>query len=453
MGRRGLLLAAALLSTSALAQIIIFDVPDPLELVHLDAGSVYTDYVQTRRIDAGTVYAGYLEADSASIDVLSVGVLDAGTAIASIVHAGQVDAGFMRSDVLHFGTVDAGIAWLQQARNPDGGRLYAPTGLVVDQGFSVGFRGPTGDSLIHHTGGALTLNAGAGLKVGTVDGFFTQTEATLGQLSPNALQISGGTTATQMAVVGGTVGPSADAGIDIVPVGQGTVRVWGDGVRTPQIGNADGGFLLFSSLGVKPTVITEVPFCDGVNVPFGALMFYFAQWWECSIALASFGWSGGWSYMGQPPITATARTPGDPAGVSTAAGIAFNSVNPGTHYTQFIDLTATVEFAGSCGGGCTAGTVAQYLVVQRNRQDGGYRELAMQQIPCTAARGFCSMTSAPASTGCASDGGIFLRALPADMGGLVSLEIRADGGQCSTPPAVSVAVTAYLGMESDGGGR
>ena len=413
----------------------------------IDAGFVRTNLLHAGTVDAGAVYSGLTRAD-----VATVGTLDAGAMYGTSLRVGQIDAGFVRVDVLQGGTLDAGVAWLAQASNPDGGHLYVPLGLDLDQGSKLGFRGPNGDAFISHTGGTLALSAGAGLKVATVDGFFTQSEGTFGELSANALQCSGGPTATTVAVVNGTGGPTADAGIDIFPVGHGTVRIWGDGLRTPQVGNPDGGFIWRTGLGVSPTPAPFVPLCDGVTVPFGSLIYYNFQWWECSAALASLGAPGTWSYPGQPPLTFTARTPGDPQGAATAAGIPFNSQNPGTHYTQLGDFVVRVEFAGTCGGGCTAGTNAYYLIVQKNPQDGGYRELARQQIPCTAPQGFCAMTAAPGSTGCVSDGGLFAQALPVSMGGLVALEIRADGGQCSTPPAVSVSGFGFLLMQADGGG-
>lgn len=147
-------------------------------------------------------------------------------------------------NTLKVGVLDAGTVYAHALRNVDAGAVYAPDGLDVDTGESVGFRGPGGDSYIRHTGGALTLYAGSGLKVGTVDGFFTQSEATLGQLSANAVEVSGGALRTRVAVVAGTGGPSADAGIDVVPVGEGVMWVWGAGLRTHTVGNADGGGVL-----------------------------------------------------------------------------------------------------------------------------------------------------------------------------------------------------------------
>lgn len=144
-------------------------------------------------------------------------------------------------NTLKVGVVDAGTVYTHYLANVDGGRVYAPGGMNVDQGSFVGFRGPGGDSYIEHTGGALVLNAGAGLKVGTVDGFFTQSEATIGQLSANALQVAGGSAMATATVVGGTGGPAADAGLDIAPVGQGVVRIWGQGLRVATVQNADGG--------------------------------------------------------------------------------------------------------------------------------------------------------------------------------------------------------------------
>lgn len=479
---RRLALLLLLVAGVATAQVIIFDVPDPLELGHLDAGSIYANYARVGQIDAGyiradfaavgvvdagSIYTTQLEGDSAALNSLRSGTVDAGSVYSSTIrvghldagslradtlHLGAMDAGAMRSDLLQLGTLDAGLIWIAQARNPDGGRLYVPPGLDIDQGAQIGFRGPTGDAFIRHTGGTLALSGGAGLKVGTIDGFFSQEEATMGQLSPNALQCTGGTLSTQIAVVNGTGGPSADAGINIVPVGNGIVSVGGAGLRAPAVGNIDGGFITRTGLGISPTPASFVPLCDGSTVPFGSLIYYNFQWWECSAALASLGATGAWSYPGQPPLTFTARTPADPQGAATAAGIPFNSQNPGTHYTQLGDFVVRVEFSGTCGGGCSAGTNAYYLIVQKNPQDGGYREIARQQIPCTAPQGFCAMTMAPGSTGCATDGGIFAQALPVSMGGLVALEIRADGGQCTTPPAVSVSGFGFLLMQADGGG-
>lgn len=144
-------------------------------------------------------------------------------------------------NTLKVGVVDAGTVYTHRLANVDGGSVYATGGLDIDTGKSLGFRGPGGDSYVRHTGGALTLYGGSGLKVGTVNGFFTQDEATIGQLSANAVEVSGGALRTRVAVVAGTGGPSADAGIDVVPVGEGVMWVWGAGLRTHTINNADGG--------------------------------------------------------------------------------------------------------------------------------------------------------------------------------------------------------------------
>lgn len=189
MGRR-FFLALGLVAGLATAQVIIFDVPDPLELAHLDAGSIYTDYVQ----------------------------------------AGRVDAGSMRTDWLEVGIIDGGTVYGGRFANADGGRVEAPAGVNVQTGSLVDFG--SGAS-VYRAGGSLVVNGG-GVPVVSIDGHQVQGILEANTLAVDSAELVGGTGSVTLRTAAGVGTATPDAGLILEAGGpNGVVTVTRDaGVQT-----------------------------------------------------------------------------------------------------------------------------------------------------------------------------------------------------------------------------
>lgn len=156
------------------------------------------------------------------------------------VTVGTLDAGSVTTELLKVGVVDAGVVYAPQVQNIDGGALYIQGGVVVRPADRFVLSGPGGSVQMYWTGTNLAFDTATGRAV-FFDGLNSQGTFQAGKASINALELAGGTNGVSVMIIGGLSTPSADAGLDIYPVGNGLVRIWGDGVRAPILGNADAG--------------------------------------------------------------------------------------------------------------------------------------------------------------------------------------------------------------------
>lgn len=234
MGRR-VLLVVGLVAGLATAQIIVHNVPDPLELAHLDAGSIYTDYVQVARVDAGRV----------------------------------------RTDLLEVGIIDAGTVYGGRFANSDGGRVEAPAGVNVQSGSLVDFG--SGSSIVRAPG-ALALNGG-GAPIVSIDGHQVQGILEANTLAVDSLELIGGTGSATVRTSAGVASATPDAGLRLqAGAPDGLVTITNpSGVRTARVEAVDAGWLAIGGQGAsldggwfRPLPWTEISECTsalrGVHV-------------------------------------------------------------------------------------------------------------------------------------------------------------------------------------------
>lgn len=143
-------------------------------------------------------------------------------------------------NTLKVGVVDAGSVYTHYLANVDGGSVYAPGGVTIDGSKYLTFDGPGGTARITWTGINLALNPGSG-KVVSIDGFQAQNTGEFGTLSATEVKLAGSSTNGIISAAAGIGAVVGDAGLELTPVGSGLVYVWGDGLRTPSVGNYDGG--------------------------------------------------------------------------------------------------------------------------------------------------------------------------------------------------------------------
>lgn len=202
----------------------------------VDAGAVRADWMTVDLLDAGV-----LRANVVTVNSLDAGSAAFGSALAGVLDAGAFQAGSAGIDMLTAGTIDGGVVYAHAFRNPDAGSVYTPGGVTMDTGKPAKFDGPTGGATVAWTGANLFFNPGAG-RVVAGNGADSHGTVRAGTLSQTAVELSGASgNQAHIAPVAGSGALAADAGLDVVPVGNGVLRVLGGGVRTPVIGNVDAG--------------------------------------------------------------------------------------------------------------------------------------------------------------------------------------------------------------------
>lgn len=460
---------------------------DELAAGNIDAGHMHSALTTTDALHAGTastnqlhvgvVDAGHLRSSTASVDQLVAGLIDAGylnagssTIIllrASQLDAGQVTASIGAFDLLTAGTLDAGTTYTHLLLNVDGGLVYAPNGLRADAQRPIAL----GTALIQDTGGVLSINAGPGKLTGVVDGFFVQGDSTFGQLSVDAVRISGGATTGTIAVVGGISGPtmpSTDAGLLIVgglPNGPVTI-VNAVGLYTPRIGNQDGGAVHVSGTGLASTRYTDttgygfsfpvastlLP-CGHPDAGVGTIVTYSGlsgpREWQCTLG-SQIACPGCWEQPHNAVNPFYARAPSDVLGVTNSSGIDFYSVDPGTERSVLGGLGVKVIATGQNG----TATIAKWRIYQHNYADGGQRDIAHGAMACTAPVGSCARYSnigVPASSGCTLPVTVDNAGLTFSVGGPVEMEWQPDGGQCLANPDFTASGYTINVVNPDGG--
>lgn len=283
----------------------LYKVPDPLSLEAItvdamDAGAVRAGVIQADSVDAGVASIGYLtvgalDAGTARVGSAVINNLDAGSARVGSLTAGDVDAGTLRAGTGSAGTwtvntLDAGVAGI---------------GFVTAGGADAGTARI--GSLVASDVDAGTLSVGS-LTAGNVDAgtlfvsLGSATSWTVGTLDAGTLR------------AGSIVSGDIDAGV-----------VTATALRSPSVGNGDGGFLAFTGAGVGLAVAASVGTCNQASA--GKISFIAVDVYDGGYEFLPFLCDGVWERPFFEPTVVAFTT--EAGGGGLTAGDSMAAINPG----------------------------------------------------------------------------------------------------------------------------